>query len=147
MSTKIRLMTHNVWRKDNNMPAWAAKGYDCSAGARIIGHLRVYRETMPDIVGYQEMSPVMADLLVEGLKESVPGNYTLIWGRDTPILYRTDKFELIDSEFGTYPEFIDGYEGSFNNKKTKTRNIAVFRMKENGKPFVFATTHLCKEQR
>lgn len=54
-------MTHNVWRKDDNMPAWEEKGYDCSAVARIKGHLRVYSETLPDIIGYQEMSPRMAD--------------------------------------------------------------------------------------
>lgn len=147
MAANIRVMTHNVWRNDDNMPAWEEKGYDCSAATRIKGHLRVYSETLPDIIGYQEMSPRMADLLKEGLAECVPGKYTLIWGRDTPILYRTDKFELIDSEFGAYPEFIDGYEGSFNNsnsynQKTKTWNIAVFRIKENGELFIFATTHL-----
>ena len=69
-------------------------------------------------------------------------NYTLIWGRFTPILYRPDKFELLDSEFGAYPEHMDGYEGIFNDVRSKSFNIGVFREKESGNVFVFATTHL-----
>ena len=59
--------------------------------------------------------------------------YALIWGRFTPIIYNTDKLELIDTEFGSYPEKIENWEGEFNNGKTKTWNLAVFRVKENGK--------------
>ena len=66
----------------------------------------------------------------------------MIWGRFTPIFYKADKFELIDSEFGTYPANIDGYEGVFNDGRTKSWNLGVFRIKENGKLFVFVTTHL-----
>ena len=140
-SCEIRIMTHNVWQNDTNKPAWAEKGEDCSAYARVGGLLRVYRETEPDIVGGQEVSELMVDLLKEGF--ALDGvNYTVIWGRYTPIWYRSDKFELVDAEFGSYPEHIDGMEGSFNNSKTKSWNIAVFRAKENGKLFVFATTHL-----
>ena len=141
MPTTVRLMTHNVWNCDRNMPAWEEKGEDCSAGARVGGLLRVYRETIPDVIGGQEVSTLMADLLKEGVqKEQV--NYTLIWGRFTPILYRADKLELIDSEFGTYPISIDGFEGNFNDARSKSWNLAVFRVKETGKTFVFVTTHL-----
>ena len=141
MSSRIRLMTHNVWNKNLNSPEWEAKGEDCSANARVWGHLRVYRETMPDIIGGQEVSALMADLLKQGF-ESENINYTLIWGRFTPILYRADKFELIDSAFGTYPETLEGFEGSFNDSQSKSWNLGVFRIKENGKCFIFATTHL-----
>lgn len=134
-------MTHNVWNCDNNWPKWAEKGEDCSAGARVGALLRVYRETLPDIIGGQEVSALMLDLLKEGFQnESV--RYTAIWGRFTPILYRADKFDLIDSEFGTYPESIDGLEGEFNDVKSKSWNLGVFRNKESGAMFVFATTHL-----
>lgn len=141
MAETIRLMTHNVWNRDTNSPSWEEKEEDCSAQARVGGLLRVYRETLPDVIGGQEVSALMADLLKEGFqKEQV--KYTLIWGRYTPILYRADKFELIDAEFGTYPERIQGFEGSFNDVKSKSWNLGVFRVKSTGKKFIFVTTHL-----
>ena len=141
MESRIRLMTHNVWNKDFNSPEWDQKGEDCSAAARVGGLLRVYRETAPDIIGGQEVSARMADLLKEGFAESETP-YTLIWGRFTPILYRADKFELVDAAFGTYPEAIPEFVGSFNDGRSKSWNLGVFRIKENGKIFIFATTHL-----
>lgn len=140
-SQNLRIMTHNVWNRDENAPAWETRGEDCSAAARVGGLLRVYRELCPDVIGGQEVSPLMADLLKEGF-QSEPVNYTLIWGRFTPILYRADRLELIDSEFGTYPERLQGYDGSFNDVRSKSWNIGVFRVKDNGKCFIFATTHL-----
>ena len=137
----VRLMTHNVWEFDANSPKWEEKGEDCSARARVGGLLRVYRELIPDVIGGQEVSALMADLLKEGFQSEQVG-YTLIWGRFTPILYRSDKLELIDSEFGTFPETIQGFEGSFNNSRTKSWNLAVFRLKASQKMFVFVTTHL-----
>ncbi len=140
MST-IRLMTHNIWNRDKNSPAWEEKGFDCSAEARVGGLLRVWRETQPDVIGCQEASALMADLLKEGMAGE-PINYTLIWGRFTPIFYRADKLELVDSEFCTYPDYIEGFEGKFNDVRSKAYNIGVFRVKENSKLFIFATTHL-----
>ena len=141
MSEMIRLMTHNVWNRDINAPKWEEKGDDCSAGGRVGGLLRVYREKMPDVIGGQEVTPLMMDLLKEGFKKETV-DYTLIWGRYTPILYRADKLELIDSEFGTYPECIPEFEGSFNDSRSKSFNIGVFRVKSTEKIFIFATTHL-----
>ena len=136
MST-IRLMTHNIWNRDKNSPAWEEQGFDCSADARVGGLLRVWQETQPDVIGCQEASAYMADLVKEGMSD-----YTLIWGRYTPILYRADKLELVDSEFCTYPDYIEGYEEKYNDSRSKAYNIGVFRVKEDGKLFIFATTHL-----
>jgi predicted extracellular nuclease len=83
----------------------------------------------------------MADLLMLEFAETNAG-YALLWGRDTPILYKTDKFELVDSAYLLYPEAVPGFEGEFNNLKTKSYCIAVLRSKENGKMLVFGTTHL-----
>lgn len=141
MGEQIRLMTHNVWNCDRNHPAWEEKGEDCSAVVRVDSLVRVYMETKPDIIGGQEFSALMADLIKDHCHDAGL-EYTLIWGRFTPILYRADKFELVDSAFGAYPEFIDGYEGSFNDVKSKSWNIGVFREKKSGELFVFATTHL-----
>lgn len=137
----IRLMSHNQWKCDNNLPAWEAKGLDCSASARVRGFVRVYRDTQPDVIGCQEVSATMADKLVRYLAEDGQ-KYALLWGRDTPILYKPDKFELIDSDFALYPLEFPGYEGEFNNGKTKSYCIGVFRVKESGEMFVFMTTHL-----
>ena len=139
--SKIRLMTHNLWRKDNNSPGWEEKGYDCSAQARSKGFVKLYGELAPDVIGCQEASPLMAELLMCGLPEHGQ-RYALLWGKDTPILYSAEKFELIDSEFFLYPETIPGYEGYFNNNNTKSANVAAFRIKESGKKFIFASTHL-----
>ena len=57
-------------------------------------------------------------------------------------LYRQDKFEVVDSEFSLYPDEFPGHDGIFNNDKTKSYNIGVSRIKENGRLFIFASTHL-----
>ncbi len=137
----IRLMTHNVWNCDDNAPNWEKNGEDCSAEARIGSLVRVYRETMPDIIGCQEVSRKMADLLVSHCQEAGL-HYTLIFGRYTPVMYRADKFELVDNLFFTYPETIDGMEGTFNDSRSKSMNACVFREKSSGKLFLFTTTHL-----
>lgn len=138
---KLRLMTHNQWKCDKNLPAWEEKGFDCSASVRVKGFIRVFKDTMPDIIGCQEVSFVMADKMIryaaqEGLR------YALLWGRDTPIAYRPDKFELVDSDFSLFPDEFPGHEGCFNNAQTKSWTLGVFRVKENGKLLIFVSTHL-----
>ena len=139
--SKIRLMTHNQWKNDENRPDWEAQGKDCSATVRVKGFVRVYEDTLPDIVGCQEVSATMADKLIRYAADKGL-TYALLWGRDTPIIYRPDKFELVDSAFALYPVEFPGHEGKFNNGKTKSYNIGVFRIKENGALFLFASTHL-----
>ena len=139
--SKLRLMSHNQWRRDAQHPAWEAVGADCSPSVRVRGFARVFSDIQPDIVGIQECSGLMADKLIRYTQQAGM-KYALLWGRDTPIVYRPDKFELVDSAFLVYPEEFPGYEGSFNNSKTKSYCIGVFRVKENGKLLIYATTHL-----
>ena len=137
----LRLMSNNQWRIDENLPSWAARGEDCSAPVREKGFAKVYLDTQPDVIGFQEVSPRMLDCLMCEMKDAgLP--YTAVWGRDTPILYRAEKLELIDAAFGIYPETCPGFTGCFNNSGTKSWNIAVFREKASGKPFIMTTTHL-----
>lgn len=139
--TKYRIMSNNQWKNDKNLPAWQERGLDCSASVRAKGFAAVFKETLPDIVGMQEVSPLMAqELMVELCKANLP--YALLWGKDTPIIYRKDKFEVIDSDFALYTEEIDGLEGKFNNDATKSYLVTVFRDKGSKKQLVFATTHL-----
>ena len=138
---RLRIMSHNVWKNDKNLPAWVAKGEDCSAAVRAKGMVRIYAETQPDIIGFQEMSPTMADEILLGLT-SQDQRYALLWGRDTPILYRQDRFELLDSDFFLYSTELPGWAGEFNNSGTKSWCIAVFRDKTDGKKLAFMSTHL-----
>lgn len=139
--TKLRLMSTNQWACDKNMPEWEKLGFDCSPEARMPGFLKYYIEKKPDVLGLQEVTARMADKLMQLFSENnMP--YALLWGRDTPIIYRTDIFELVDSTFLIYPDNIPEYEGIFNNSKTKSYNIGVFRIKETGALFLLATTHL-----
>ncbi len=137
----LRLMTHNVWNYDNNSPAWEKIGEDCSALVRSKGFVRVYKETLPDIIGGQEYSALMTDLVKKGC--AADGlNYSLVEGRFTPIFFRADKLELLDNEFATYPDYIEGFDGKFNDAFTKSWNLAVFREIKSKKIFIFVTTHL-----
>ena len=70
---KLRIMSHNVWKNDKNLPAWEEIGANCSAATRAKGMVRVYTETRPDIIGFQEMSNMMADEIIRGLTEK--GNH------------------------------------------------------------------------
>ncbi len=137
----MRIMSNNVWWCDTNTEAWEALGADCSAKVRAPQLVRLYKETMPDILGLQECSARMAHFLMTPMAdEGLP--YAMLWGRNTPVVYRRDKFELVDSETGLYPEEIPGLEGSFNDLQTKSYCIAVLRSKASGKLLIFATTHL-----
>jgi endonuclease/exonuclease/phosphatase family metal-dependent hydrolase len=105
------------------------------------GFFKYYMETTPDILGLQEVTAKMADKLMRLFCENGQP-YALLWGKDTPIIYRTDLFELVDSTFMIYPEEFPGHEGCFNNSKTKSYNAGVFRIKETGQLFILMTTHL-----
>lgn len=136
---KLRLMSNNQWKNDENL--WEELGLDCSAATRARGFAEAYAELAPDVVGLQEVSGKMIEELMERLAEKATP-FALLWGRDTPILYRSDKFELLDSRHALYPDGVPGLDGIYNNKKTKSYTIAHFRCKEDGKRFVFVSTHL-----
>jgi len=139
--SRIRLMSQNQWNCTHNNPYWAERGLDCSSPVRMKGHVRVIREIMPDVIGGQEVNhEMLPDMGLYFREEGLP--YTLIWGNMTPILYRSDRLELLENEFLLYPEEMEGFEGSFNDVKSKSANLAVFRVKENGRVLIFVTTHL-----
>jgi endonuclease/exonuclease/phosphatase family metal-dependent hydrolase len=134
-------MSNNIWNCGSNKPWWEERGLDCSAENRIPGFIRVYNETAPDVIGLQECGPKMSEPLMLALQEhDVP--YAMLFGRYTSMLYRADKLELIDSEYRVFPETIDGFEGKFNDAKSKSYCLGVFRTKDEGKLFIFITTHL-----
>lgn len=138
----LRIMSNNIWWADSNSSKWAAKGEDCSSPHRAKGFARMYADTKPDIIGLQECAAILTDNIMCNLKNTTDIPYALLWGRDTPIIYRTDKFDLVDSDYFIYSEDVPNLNGSFNNHKTKSYCIGVFRIKENGNHLIFGTTHL-----
>jgi len=139
--SRMRFMSQNQWNCTGNIPVWEQAGLDCSAAVRMKGHVRILGELMPDVLGGQEVNKEMQMELIFGCMDAgLP--YTLIWGNMTPIVYRADKLELVDAKYLLYPEKVEEYEGSFNDVRSKSCSIAVFRTKEDGRIFVFATTHL-----
>ena len=139
---KFRLLSNNIWWSNNNTEAWKARGENCAPDHRAKGFARVYKELAPDIIGLQEAAAMLPNYVMTELLNQTEIPYAMLWGRDTPIIYRVDKFELVDSTYDIYPEGIPGFEGEFNNLLTKSYCIGVFRVKENGKLLIFATTHL-----
>lgn len=134
-------MSQNQWNCTPNRPWWEERGLDCSAEYRMKGHIRVLSELMPDVLGGQEVNMEMQKHLLWGcLESSLP--YSQIYGNYTPIIYRADKLELLDTEYILYPEYVEGYEEKFNDSRSKSCNLGVFRTKDDGKVFIFATTHL-----
>ena len=57
--SKLRLMGQNQWNYTNNAPAWEERGLDCSSAVRMKGHLKIFKELMPDILGGQEVTKDM----------------------------------------------------------------------------------------
>ena len=139
--SSLRLMFQNQWNFVDNYYPWKEKGLDCSAKVRMKGHVQILKELLPDILGGQEVNSEMQRYLkFYCIDEGLP--YTQIWGNYTPIIYRADKLNLLDSEYLIYPQRVPEYEGIFNDVFSKTCNLGVFQSKEDGKTFIFATTHL-----
>ena len=60
----------------------------------------------------------------------------------TPIYYRDDKFFPIETGYYLYPEAVPGYEGSFNNARTKSYTFGVFDELSTVKRVIVVSTHL-----
>ncbi len=141
------LLSNNQWKCDTNKEAWEAMGMDCSAEGRVGGLLRAYGEIGADIIGLQEVSLHMADLMMREMREMTLADgsvakYEYVSGGDTPIVFRRDKLKLLESGFFRYDEKVPGYEGSFNNGGTKSYTYGVFECRECGKRLALMSTHL-----
>lgn len=138
---KLRIMSSNVWYHETNLESWAKQGKDCTFAARSPLFLRMVKETLPDVIGFQEMGiTLIKRLTIDSTKAGIP--YVPIWGGCTSLMFRADKLDLVDSRFLIYPYRYEGLPESYNNSDTKCNLQAVFRVKETGKLFVFSNTHL-----
>ncbi len=124
----MKIYCQNIW---NNNP--------CAPRNRIVREL--VREFNADVCFFQECGPetnrvgdgespiaqLMNDCYREAYPEASDVNYT-------PVFYKKDKFNLIDSGYFLY----DG----LNDANSKSVTWAVLEEKETGKRFVVASTHL-----
>lgn len=136
------ILSNNIWKCDDNHEAWKAKGDDCSAEVRSKGFAKVYTMLKPDLIGLQESSIKMNELLMDVLGHLPDAKYELITGGDTPIIYRSDRLKLMQSGFFRYTEEIEGLKGSFNNWGTKSYCYGIFEEYATGKRLAFMSTHL-----
>ena len=141
------IMTSNLWDCDFNLPAWAARGQDCSAAVRTKGFIRAYTSVMPDILGFEEMSMLMETMMINGMRriqltDGTTARYKIITGGCTPIMFRNDRLLLLESGHLLYPTEFPPYEGSFNNNETKSYTYGVFEERSTGKRIIVFATHL-----
>lgn len=135
----IRVMTNNVWKCDNNQPAWKEMGMDCSAKTRSVGFSYVYIAFKPDIICFQEMSQMMFNYVRNELK-SAGLNYKVVCfagssaADDTPLLYNADKLKLLDSGHHLYTYG--------NNGNSKGYTWGYFEDIATGTKFICLSTHL-----
>lgn len=141
------IMSNNLWNCDRNKDAWAAKGEDCSADARVDGLVRAYTSVMPDILGFEEMSRHMEMLIMQRMRRIPADNgetakYEIVTGGFTPILFRHDRLLLLESGHMLYPREFPPYEGSFNDADSKGYTFGVFEERKSGSRVIVITTHL-----
>lgn len=99
--------------------------------------LLMIQDQKPDVIGVQEALEDQCQYL----KENVAG-YAVTGDSPNPILYRTDRYEIIDSGSFWLSETPEkpskGWDGSY----VRTANWALFKDKRNGKLFYMVNTHL-----
>lgn len=141
------ILSNNLWNCDFNTPAWAEKGEDCSADARVDGLVKAYTAVLPDVLGFQEMSRYMEKLIMERMKylmlaDGSAVRYEMVTGGFTPILFRYDKLRLLESGHAVYPAAFPPFEGCFNDVDSKGYTFAVLEERTTGKRVIVFSTHL-----
>ncbi len=106
----------------------------------------------PDVLALQEFTPwrsaqpgCLGDRLAAIGYTRVDGGYA---DNFTPLFYRTDTLELVDSGFELFPEYMNDQNqpdpnGAYkiNNGKSKSLTWAVFEQRSSGKRFIAVSTH------
>lgn len=132
---KLRLMSHNVW---------GMYAPDVVGGVFNRNDLMrdIYLEELPDAIGTQEFSK---DIREHRLPEMIaPAYLELDVSKDvesygmknlfTPIFYRIETLEVLDSGFVLY-------DRAYNNQDSKGAVWAVFRHKATGEVFTLCNSH------
>lgn len=122
MARFIKIMTHNMWCK----PLYNRRG--------LLDEM--YRKYDPDILLLQETTPRIQAM---GFLQDFEDRYTVVlpqideYCNNTPLLYKSDSFQLIDSGWHLF----DGK----NNNNTKSLTWAVLKRKEDGRMLGACSVH------
>lgn len=136
----LRILDDNIWQYDpETIPkVWEEAGIDCRDDYRAPQFAQLVRAYMPDVILLQEYSQHMHDRFYPRIQRY---GYQITWNSKenwdyTPIFYRTDQLEMIESNFMLYtPE-------RWSNHGTKSYTSAVFRHKVTGDTLACISTHL-----
>ena len=129
--SNIRIMSSNIWGNCSKETPIATRDDKIAL---------VYRKYLPDVIGMQECSPKaraqelnLWRLIQDQYSEvpAVPSNE--LKNNYTSVVYRTDKFNLID--FGW------SYYSGLNDKGSKSLTWCVLENKKTKKQFLFFNTH------
>ena len=138
--TDIRILDDNIWEYNaETIPeAWQKAGIDCRDDHRAPQFAQLVRAYMPDIVLLQEYSHHMHDRFYPLIQRY---GYQIAWESKedwdcTPIFYRTDQLQLIESNFMLYTP------DRWSNHGTKSYTSSVFCHKITGDTLACISTHL-----
>ena len=143
LGDELSLVSYNVWnvyRKANQ----AANRADLTASILyaycpdVIGlqeYDDIYRQQKNEIIG--QMAPLYAEAEPEGIEKALNWN---------PILYRTDRLELVSCGHKKFKVGTEYYIEGGRNSHFRTYTWAVFRVKATGKIVTVFNTHLDTER-
>lgn len=143
--TQIKVMSFNVLAASYKPGEDAAMG-DKSWGARKGPIFKMLREEMPDVMGLNEPRLNQVRFLVD----SLPGYSHLEQAVRDPleesmhnmIMYRTDRFDLIDSGLFWLSDTPEVRSKGWDGTQNRCALWVCLREKESGKEFYFVCTHL-----
>ncbi len=133
----MKIMSFNVlcWGRDEN-----------SLETRIPLVVKTIRNQMPDILGTQESHKIWMDSICAAAPEYAYAGVGRDDGKDegefSPVFYRKDKFELIDSGTFWLSETPEVPSKSWNTACIRICTWTVLCEKETGKRFAAVNTHL-----
>jgi endonuclease/exonuclease/phosphatase family metal-dependent hydrolase len=130
----IRIMSYNVYYTDVN-------------SERADSVLDMIEKHSPDVMGLQEVTlevwkPILMDRLGDRYAYVGHGRENGGIGEGTPIIYRKDKFTLLDSGtrwLSDTPTVWSKYEGS---RQSRIFTYAILKRNSDGQVFSFINTHL-----
>ncbi len=145
----LKVIDYNIRCNDDGLNSTTGSSNDIEDRApRLFALLEKYD---PDLIGFQEAVPEWIEYIEKGIggHDALVNKYEMRYvyraatsKECTPILWKRDKFELIDE--GTYwlSETPD-VESVYNNSKYyRIATWAKLKIKATGKEFIFISTHL-----
>lgn len=135
----LRILDDNIWdySAETIPPAWQALGVDPRDDTRAPLLAQLVHAYAPDVVTLQEYNRHMHTRFYPRIENEYQLSYAgdKNWN-NTPIFYRRETVELLDSNYVLYTP------KKWSNNGSKSFASAVFRHKATGRIFAVITTHL-----